>query len=366
MIFQFDRDDAAYLQWLRDHPGGYVLNTNHSLSPRLTVVHRASCATINDSSTTGHQSGGFTERGYIKVYADDVELLRDWIAGKRDGGTTRVCKKCLGYGVPELSSYEGRFQIGKPYKKEEIYAVCDVPAERQRGAWDTGYVRYDGTCFVFCNIGSLGRTGHDYANRFIGDELLWYPRPNARPDQPLMKDMLDPSTSVLIFYREEDREPFVFHGRGRVARQESDPFRIVWSFSGSSAQRAEVLPQEVPNSETKYVEGAVKRVWVDARERNPAARAACIRQFGCACSVCGLDFKRVYGSVGADYIQVHHLVPLSADDGSRLVDPVNDLRPVCANCHVMLHRKDPPYTIDELRESMEIATTARRGIGAVL
>lgn len=361
MIFQFERDDTVYLQWLRDHPSGYVLNTNHSLSPRLTVIHRTTCATISDTSATGHQPGGFTERGYLKVYADDVELLRQWLVGKRASGTTRICKKCLGHSVAEHSNYESHFRIGTSYKKDEIYALCGVPADRQRGAWDTGYVRYDGTCFVFCNIGSPGRTGHDYANRFIGDELLWYPRPTARPDQPLMKDMLDPSTPVLIFYREDDREPFVFHGRGRVSRQEGNPFRIVWSFGGSSAQRVEVLPQEVPNDEASYAEGAVKRVWVDARERNPAARAACIRQFGCACSICGLDFKRVYGNIGADYIQVHHLVPLSAGIGSRQVDPIIDLRPVCANCHVMLHRRDPPYTIDELRECMvTAATTVRR------
>jgi len=30
------------------------------------------------------------------------------------------------------------------------------------------------------------------------------------------------------------------------------------------------------------------------------------------------------------------------------VDPINDLRPVCPNCHAMLHRKKPPLTIEEL------------------
>jgi 5-methylcytosine-specific restriction protein A len=31
-----------------------------------------------------------------------------------------------------------------------------------------------------------------------------------------------------------------------------------------------------------------------------------------------------------------------------IVDPVKDLEPVCPNCHAMLHRKDPPYSIEEL------------------
>jgi len=34
------------------------------------------------------------------------------------------------------------------------------------------------------------------------------------------------------------------------------------------------------------------------------------------------------------------------------VDPATDLRPVCPNCHEMLHKKDPPYTIEELRNAV--------------
>ena len=31
------------------------------------------------------------------------------------------------------------------------------------------------------------------------------------------------------------------------------------------------------------------------------------------------------------------------------IDPVADLRPVCPYCHAMLHRQDPPLTIEELQ-----------------
>jgi len=34
------------------------------------------------------------------------------------------------------------------------------------------------------------------------------------------------------------------------------------------------------------------------------------------------------------------------------VDPENDLVPVCPNCHAMLHRHDPPYTVAELKGKM--------------
>ncbi|MGA9069080.1 MAG: hypothetical protein WB424_02425 [Terracidiphilus sp.] len=35
---------------------------------------------------------------------------------------------------------------------------------------------------------------------------------------------------------------------------------------------------------------------------------------------------------------------------ARKINPINDLRPVCPNCHEMLHRSDPPYTIDQLKK----------------
>ncbi|MDQ2907279.1 MAG: hypothetical protein M3Y81_27545 [Chloroflexota bacterium] len=31
------------------------------------------------------------------------------------------------------------------------------------------------------------------------------------------------------------------------------------------------------------------------------------------------------------------------------VDPIKDLRPVCPNCHTIIHSQYPPYSIDEVR-----------------
>jgi len=37
------------------------------------------------------------------------------------------------------------------------------------------------------------------------------------------------------------------------------------------------------------------------------------------------------------------------------VDPINDLCPVCPNCHAMLHRRSPPLSIDELKQLLKRA-----------
>lgn len=99
------------------------------------------------------------------------------------------------------------------------------------------------------------------------------------------------------------------------------------------------------------IEGAKKQVNVNAYERNIAARMQCIRFYGCRCVVCGFDFEKTYGVVGMDFIHVHHLKPLSEIGESYEVNPVDDLRPVCPNCHAIIHkRKNPPFTIEEVQD----------------
>lgn len=116
--------------------------------------------------------------------------------------------------------------------------------------------------------------------------------------------------------------------------------------------------QEIPD-DAAYFEGARCRVTVNAYERDPNARSACIEHYGTSCTVCGFSFGRVYGPAGDGFIHVHHLKPLS-DVGERYqVDPIEDLRPVCPNCHEMIHRRTPPYSLEEVKRFIRQAS--RRG-----
>jgi hypothetical protein len=120
-------------------------------------------------------------------------------------------------------------------------------------------------------------------------------------------------------------------------------------YLSQQVRRAEALPEEVDADES-FVEGATKSIKVNAYERNLKAREKCINYYGCACFVCGFDFHSYYGSVGIGYIQVHHLKPLSEIGEAYEVDPITDLRPVCANCHAIIHRRNPPYAIEEVKD----------------
>jgi len=96
-------------------------------------------------------------------------------------------------------------------------------------------------------------------------------------------------------------------------------------------------------------EGAKIQIVVNKYERSPANRAACISHYGPICQVCSFDFGSFYGQIGQDYIEVHHRVPVSSMGGAYRVDPVTDLVPVCGNCHAMMHRKNPPLSVEELK-----------------
>ena len=87
-------------------------------------------------------------------------------------------------------------------------------------------------------------------------------------------------------------------------------------------------------------------------ERKKVNREACIQLKGYACLVCGFDFKEAYGELGADYVEVHHVVPVSKMGSNYRVNIESDLVPLCSNCHSMVHRKDPPLSVEELKAAL--------------
>lgn len=99
----------------------------------------------------------------------------------------------------------------------------------------------------------------------------------------------------------------------------------------------------------KLTEGAVCRVTVNAYERNPVARSRCIGHYGPTCIVCRFNFGAVYGLFAERFIHVHHIKPLSEVGEEYEVDPIADLRPVCANCHAIIHLGGKCRDIEEAR-----------------
>lgn len=118
-------------------------------------------------------------------------------------------------------------------------------------------------------------------------------------------------------------------------------------------------PDELQNPESLF-EGIKKTITVNTYERNPAARKKCIEHYGTNCTVCGFSFGASYGDIGTNFIHVHHLTQISDIGTGYEINPIEDLRPVCPNCHAMLHRKNPPFTIEEIKKHLTNGSTRTR------
>ena len=62
-----------------------------------------------------------------------------------------------------------------------------------------------------------------------------------------------------------------------------------------------------------------------------------------------MNFEATYGPAGKGLIHVHHLKTLASIGAEYEIDPVADLRPVCPNCHAMIHHGEPMHSIEDVR-----------------
>lgn len=125
--------------------------------------------------------------------------------------------------------------------------------------------------------------------------------------------------------------------------------------------RQEEKNERKQRSEQEFTEGNIIESHYDRRERNHIARIECIERYGCKCAICGFDFEAKYGEVGKEFIEVHHIVPISSTDGTHTVNPEGDLIPVCSNCHSILHRRRPdPYLPEDVIKMINDAKTINK------
>ena len=92
-VIEFADDDSAYLQWVASHTEGFVVNCRKTFDPTYLVLHRATCPTLRTYRGIDDNPGGFTERGYIKLYAESVAELEKYLM-TLTGSTDPFSKRC--------------------------------------------------------------------------------------------------------------------------------------------------------------------------------------------------------------------------------------------------------------------------------
>lgn len=250
----------------------------------------------------------------------------------------------------------GSLVAGNRYTRKELWSRFHAGIPYPTGGnWLTGYVLERDTLLVFANIGTAGRTGHDFPNTFDPSSKLmtWYGKPNSHSAQPTFQRLLSGATKMAVFARWDNRNTqFTYLGSPSIKSYEDGipldqggfTIKIILSFDSSS-------PEEPPPAEVNIngLEGQLSTVVINRYERDPELRARCIDFHGPTCKICSFDFARTYGWIGNGFCHVHHIRPLSEVAGRHEVNPMTDMIPVCANCHAMLHRRIPALTPDELR-----------------
>ncbi|WP_417543037.1 HNH endonuclease [Marinobacter sp.] len=245
------------------------------------------------------------------------------------------------------------YTVGSTYTRNDIYDLLGISADKRGGDWLNGYHRHGADYYIFCNVGVPGRTGHDYDNYWEGEKLIWHGKSQSHFGQAAIQNLISGEYRVLIFFREQDRAPFTYAGVGSPIphMQIERPSRVDWIFRSENSREAPVFTDEYAPGAT-YREGQRTQVLVNRYERDRNARDACLQYHGSRCMVCNLDFGELYGEIGEGFIHVHHTIPVSEIGEQYTVDPVKHLVPVCPNCHAMLHRRNPPYSVAELKVTL--------------
>lgn len=170
-----------------------------------------------------------------------------------------------------------------------------------------------------------------------------------------------PFCSDEVWLATWNRLSFSLHkGQVELGADEGEPDADIvccWTVRFAAAVIA-ILPTEELGGDPEfdvigYPEGALTTVQANRYERDRRNRAAAIAIHGTTCKACGLKMGTRYGSIAAGLIEVHHVTPVSELGAGYVIDPRRDLVPLCPNCHSVVHRRVPPFTVSEIVQSLK-------------
>ena len=134
---------------------------------------------------------------------------------------------------------------------------------------------------------------------------------------------------------------------------------LISSFKDIEEASKEGRKIEVFDENTTINEGAQVVVQTTVYKRSSKLRDRAIQFYTVdnriKCKACCFDFEEFYGEYGKEFIEIHHQKPVYQYDGAdtalTIEQALENVIPVCANCHRMIHRKrDEPLSLEQLKE----------------
>jgi 5-methylcytosine-specific restriction protein A len=263
----------------------------------------------------------------------------------------------------EIMDFSG-FTLGNLYSKKEIAELGKLSPPDSPYDFG-GFTPLKNAILMFINLERKDPLPHQtrvFENQLDGDMLYTDSQPSNTKSSPIIKRLTQPNEDVRVFVRLSPKvdnkvQSFCYFGRIQCKDHYGEkPIRFHWELldfpnlhensnylflSQAKPPTAAITSDDNTDLQDEYIEGSKKRVLANRYERDIIARQMCIQLYGANCWVCNFNFSDHYGTLGSDFIIVHHRIPISvrAKKGKYELDPARDLVPLCANCHSMVHRK---------------------------
>jgi 5-methylcytosine-specific restriction protein A len=114
------------------------------------------------------------------------------------------------------------------------------------------------------------------------------------------------------------------------------------------------LSGELPKVDASGIDGALRvdlHKKSERRIRNSKLVKHVKAMLGSTCQGCGITLHNVYGDIGKDFIEAHHLTPLALAPKEGVHLTTKDFTVLCPTCHRIIHRLGCP-DIEVLRQNV--------------
>lgn len=201
-----------------------------------------------------------------------------------------------------------------------------------------------------------------------GDDLLILEGRNDDRFSQTARNLKSHDTLVKKGFAEHIERGFRITDQGRdEARRRADSIEALAGFTldvsipalDDMDNGAEIIVLD----ENVVTEGQLCTRTIGYRSRSRQLREAAVQHYTCngmiPCTACSFNFGVAYLGVGDGYIRIHHLEPISCGGERELTldEAIGKVRPLCANCHVMVHRREPWLSMQDLTETLRVAYT---------
>lgn len=126
-------------------------------------------------------------------------------------------------------------------------------------------------------------------------------------------------------------------------------------------QEEEVIPKEEILTSLENSSEIVNKIDGDIQPSNEAEdtdykeklKKACVDYYGAICDICGFDFGYTYGEAYEQYIDIHNQKNVQGEEILPQTHPIEDLIPICCNCHHVIHSTIPAISVDKMRKMVK-------------